>query len=1049
MISAQELASRFQSQLIRASAGTGKTFTLTNRFLSLLLTGESPDKILATTFTRKAAGEILERVFRRLAKAASSTEEAKQLSSELAMKVSQELCGEKLVSLLQAQHRLRICTLDSFFIQIALSFSLELGVVPGWRIIDQGFDRQLRDEALRATLSALDLTESTRLFRAMRGETLSREVHESLARQLYHLYELYRATVVRRGGDRAWGSFAWPLRPEPYRLDQLLEEILAAELPKTKKGEPTKNWLRRRQSDVQNARAGIWRELDKGIFNAVLNDDTFDKHPPPAEIVRLYRELSCYAEYSLGARARDLTEATRELLERFDHEYRRVKAGAAALLFDDIKFILSSASVLGTLDELFCRLDGAIHHLLLDEFQDTSRDDWGVLKPIVEEVLSKSDGTHSLLCVGDVKQAIYGWRGGETAIFDEVERHEGVVLTPLSKSFRSSPEVIDAVNRVFLDLESNRALAEFPHAAREWRRGFEKHSTARDSYKGYVRLEVAAEVEEGEKSSRSALRCAADRVAELHARHPQISIAVLVRRNASVAPLIFELRLRGIVASDEGGNPLTDSPAVAVVLALLQLADHPGDSRAAWMIARSPLGDIVGLSAAQVHQEGVVAGLAQQLRAELREKGFARVISELTTRIAVACNTRDVTRLRQLAELALRYSPRRANRISEFLEFVRETRVEDPSSAKVRVMTIHRSKGLQFDVVILPELDDGLSARWSDEEIVLERPGPLEPPSKVVRVRGSSLYQLNTPLREMRAQWCNRQVQEALSLLYVALTRAVHGLYMIVQPKASTGALSFASIVSAALAPEAERAAGSVLAELGDINWKPQGSCEVAAIAVHAAPPLEIVFAASPLERSRRLLRRAPSELEGGEALSIASLLRIPDRAAMRRGSMIHRLFESVEWLASDRGIGSDQRSLSELVRADCESDTECAAIVDQFLGMLRMPATAALLKRPCDAERLEVMREQAFAFREESVLYSGAIDRVVVRYAAGRPESALIVDFKTDRVHESEGIEARARYYGPQIDVYKRAVTLLTGLKPEQIGAQLAFVSHGEVRSA
>src|SRR6056297_2150743 len=135
--------------LIRASAGTGKTFQLSNRFLILLHQGVSPDEILATTFTRKAAGEILDRVMVRLATAAMSAAAGQRLASELGLDaLSHDACLAMLRSVIHHLHRLRICTLDAFFAQLAGSFSLELGLPSGWHIIEALHDRYLRTAAI-------------------------------------------------------------------------------------------------------------------------------------------------------------------------------------------------------------------------------------------------------------------------------------------------------------------------------------------------------------------------------------------------------------------------------------------------------------------------------------------------------------------------------------------------------------------------------------------------------------------------------------------------------------------------------------------------------------------------------------------------------------------------------------------------------------------------------------------------------------------------------------------------------------------------------------
>ena len=135
----------FQHTMIRASAGTGKTFQLSNRFLGLASSGFPPEQILATTFARKAAGEILDRIVTRLAEAICDEERLPELAKHLERpSFDPGECIALLRTLIGRLHRLQIGTLDSFFVQLAGSFSLELGLPLGWRIVDALDDRKLR-----------------------------------------------------------------------------------------------------------------------------------------------------------------------------------------------------------------------------------------------------------------------------------------------------------------------------------------------------------------------------------------------------------------------------------------------------------------------------------------------------------------------------------------------------------------------------------------------------------------------------------------------------------------------------------------------------------------------------------------------------------------------------------------------------------------------------------------------------------------------------------------------------------------------------------------
>ena len=136
------------------------------------------------------------------------------------------------------------------------------------------------------------------------------------------------------------------------------------------------------------------------------------------------------------------------------------------------------------LDGVDHRLDGDLCHLLLDEFQDTSLEQWRVIRAFAEKCVSANG--NSLLCVGDVKQAIYGWRGGVSEIFDAVsEQLKELNAESLTKSYRSSQSVIDTVNRTFAELAANPAMSEFAEVGQSWRKRYEPHETAQ---RGTARL---------------------------------------------------------------------------------------------------------------------------------------------------------------------------------------------------------------------------------------------------------------------------------------------------------------------------------------------------------------------------------------------------------------------------------------------------------------------------------------------------------------------------------------------------------------------------------
>ncbi|NJL32206.1 MAG: UvrD-helicase domain-containing protein [Phycisphaerales bacterium] len=192
-----EFMTSLQHCILRASAGTGKTFALSNRFLALLFLGAEPESILATTFTRKAAGEVMDRVMLRLAKAATSDEEARLLAEQLGLprgKVDRGRCLAVLVMVCKSLHRLSIATIDSFMARMARGFRLELGLPASPQMTGEDEPKvlQLRMAAIEAVLAEDDPQVLVDLLRRLHHDATQRSIASALDDIVGELYEVYR-----------------------------------------------------------------------------------------------------------------------------------------------------------------------------------------------------------------------------------------------------------------------------------------------------------------------------------------------------------------------------------------------------------------------------------------------------------------------------------------------------------------------------------------------------------------------------------------------------------------------------------------------------------------------------------------------------------------------------------------------------------------------------------------------------------------------------------------------------------------------------------------
>jgi ATP-dependent exoDNAse (exonuclease V) beta subunit len=322
------------------------------------------------------------------------------------------------------------------------------------------------------------------------------------------------------------------------------------------------------------------------------------------------------------------------------------------------------------------------------------------------------------------------------------------------------------------------------------------------------------------------LRYAAQRIAELAAGAPERSIGVLTRTNRTVAELIFLLKQLDVDVSQEGGNPLTDAALVEVVLSALMLAEHPADLRWAYHVSHSPLSELLELPpwSGEIDPQTLAARVstaADRVRGKVERAGLSGTLLWLGGALIPIAGAADALRLRQLVGLAHDYQLNPQPRLSAFVELVRQRRVERPQPAQVRVMTTHQAKGLEFDAVVLPDLDGTLVR--SARKLVRRSHSPVDPPEALLRYVGAHQWSvLPQAWQTAFGEAAEAAMTEALCLLYVAVTRPRHALRMIIEPatKKKFDLRTPAALITHALAADADPTAPqTTLFEAGNQDW--------------------------------------------------------------------------------------------------------------------------------------------------------------------------------------------------------------------------------------
>ncbi len=1081
-------------QVLRASAGTGKTFQLSNRYLHLLYRGAHPRSILATTFTRKAAGEILQRVLTRLAAAAADENAAATFADQARLpKLTLRDVHRMLSEMAGALHRVSIATIDSFFHRMADCFRYELGLPTDARIVAETDPAaaRIRRQAIDAMLADDEPQALIDLLRRVHHDQAARPVTDAIVRLVANLYDVYC-----QSDQRAWSvlkSPESPLGPVPLADAIAGLENARAQLPNDK------NWARAYQQNLTDARQHNWPQfISRGLAaKAAAGQSTYRNKPLTQPILDAYAPLIDHARATLITRAARRTQAIYELLARFDQHFRRLRRRQRIMLFADLPRTLAhDLPALGddVMLDIYFRLDARVGHLMLDEFQDTSVDQWNVLRPFALEIQSQFDPAggeqassaapaRTFFCVGDVKQAIYGWRGGCAEIFAKVERDLNIPdqgRQTLSDSYRSAPVVLNAVNAVFGSITTSPALANAPRTAEAFAACWQPHKAHFTDRKGYVELSTSPRCEADDGDDRddadgddglagtavaveasSHLSFVADKVAALsramQRATPDLTVGVLVRKNKTVRQLIYLLRRMHIDASGEGGTPVTDDPAVSVVLSALTLADHPGHRAALFHVLHSPLADVLGLESRRPPHVTAAA-----VRSQIADHGFARTLTQWSTKLAPACDQRSAARLTQLIELADRYEPPGPPRIDDFIEFVHATPVDEPAPSAVRVMTIHKAKGLEFDAVVLGELDDtfgrmspGRCPVWTYRD---EPTGPITAVFAAMNKDELAVVKPHcTHVAEAHEQQRDRRLWDDLCALYVAMTRARCGLYMAIKPlvesakggptTAGTTNQSYATVLRNALS-ECDEAfdGGALLYAQGDKNWfaPPPSPGQPTAAPPSTEPaltarPIRLNLASSPAHR-RTLPSIRPSAAADHAVVDPNDLLRIDNTEALERGRVIHACFEAVTWLDQPAELPADEQLRLMAARAaPAQSDTWRTRVVEQFKGLISREHVQSALARP--AGQVELWRERAFAVIIDAALVRGTFDRVVIDLENDQPARAQIIDFKTDVVTPGNR-QSLIDQYRPQLQLYRKALGSMLHLPDDAITARLLFVT-------
>jgi ATP-dependent helicase/nuclease subunit A len=574
--------------VIRASAGSGKTHELTGLFLKLLLAGSTPESILATTFTNDSAAEIIQRVLLRLLRALKSEDERKKLHGELSLEIPLENFSEEkmrtlLASLIQSSSKLLIGTLDSFFSRLAKSFRSEADIPLQWETTQNETD--ILSEVLLTLLNDVQQEVGSKLIGYLTQNEADFSVYVVLQKVLTGTLEL-----IRLSSPEAW---YWDLEELPAEdLLTLKSRVDRLIVPKTKENKPRKYWTDckdkltqvfstiKTPQDTISSRA-LDDVLDLGIVKKINDRETmYDRAPIDSDwvecIVKIQEHFApkILREYLL--KTRSIHALFLQLSELYDKEIQ----AQGIFAFSDLPWLLQHLVSRPAEENWVYRFGQRIQHILLDEFQDTSRLQWLALKPLLEEVLSHPEILLPLFIVGDEKQAIYGWRGGCSALLEEASHLRADTLEEERvKNYRSAPVILETVNTLFApkSIFPESKFKDVAFYGKKWLEKFSLHQAHHSTAEGAVGLYALKNEDFLEKSFELILDAL-----ELTTG----TIAVLARTKNDLHELRTYLSARGIYTppiSDSNSNTEpdgTDIEGVRIVAGfadILHLLEHPAD----------------------------------------------------------------------------------------------------------------------------------------------------------------------------------------------------------------------------------------------------------------------------------------------------------------------------------------------------------------------------------------------------------------------------------------------------------------------------------------
>lgn len=421
----------FKNKLaLEASAGSGKTFSLTVRYIALLLYDSKPNNILALTFTKKAANEMKARIFKTLQNLEKKEHEneLKELSDLLKFTKSEILEKKEKITENFLDANIKISTIDAFFTQILRKFSLHFGLLPDFTNENKILNSKLEERFIK-TAQVKNAYNSLVYFASMSNINFNN----------FFDFFLFLYEKDSEIDDFRYERITFPNDSKVLDIAKKIKEYL----------------------EINGASSTAMSQFDVEILDELLSKNFWERDTLNYRVfakvyteyldelfINLKRELRSYyiqkEKFWLG-----------ELFYLYhiykDSRINEIKRNSELAFIDTTNIVYTLLSRYIDKDFLYFRLDADMEHLLIDEFQDTNIVQFQILKPLIEEIVSGIGvkDFKSFFYVGDKKQSIYRFRGGAKVLFDYVAHSFDIDVDSLSKNYRSSKNIVEFVNDTF------------------------------------------------------------------------------------------------------------------------------------------------------------------------------------------------------------------------------------------------------------------------------------------------------------------------------------------------------------------------------------------------------------------------------------------------------------------------------------------------------------------------------------------------------------------------------------------------------------------------